>query len=130
MWLAPQRRLQQLFPINNLQADNTVFQNKILSTEGLAQNNRFESLVQNEVESSKNKDVELEAEINAELERKDVETDEEISSAQDTEFVVNTRYGLILERIEIDDQIESNTNAADMEKERLLEIEKKNKAFL
>lgn len=105
-------------------------QNKTSGTEVQPQINRFEVLAQKEAEAYKDKDVELEDEVNAKLDEENNEDVEDYSSTHETEFVDNTQYAPILERIDNDDQPVDNTNVLNMEKERLLEIENKNKEFL
>lgn len=105
-------------------------QNKIFSTEIMAQGNRFEALAQKEFEASKEQDVELEDEINAELQERINEDVEDNSSSHESEFVENTQDAPVLERIDIEDQGVDRTEVLNLEKERLVELEKKNKEFL
>lgn len=112
----------------------------------IVQNNRFEALVQQELVTYKKQDAELEMEINAEIQKNATTTEEEISSSQDTEFVDNTQqsptlnintdvgqlvaHGPVLNRIDNVEQLEVNLDDVQLEKDRMMEIEKKNKEFL
>lgn len=92
----------------------------------MVQKNRFEVLVQNELESYKVADEELEDELNAELQKELAESDDVRSSIQSTEFVANTHDGPILERVDDEGQSCShNDMLLEMERNRLMEIERK-----
>jgi hypothetical protein len=112
----------------------------------VVQNNRFEALVHQELVTYKEQDAELEMEINADIQNNGTTVAEEISSSHDTEFVDNTQqspllnrntnvdqlevHGPILHRIDNVEQLEGNLDEVQLNKDRLMEIEKKNKEFL
>jgi hypothetical protein len=82
------------------------------------------------MEASKEKDIELEVEVNAALEKECERVEEEVLSSQHTEFVEDTQYCSNVERHETDVHSEANLNVTLLEKETLLEMEKKNKEFI
>jgi len=94
------------------------------------QNNRFEVLVEKELESYKEHDTVIEDEINVDIQDKGVLVEIEATSSQDDDFVDNTQHFPILERILPAISLVPSLNVEHLEKERLLEIEKKNKEFL
>lgn len=96
----------------------------------ITQNNRFDVLVQKELVIYKEHDKVLEEEINIAIENEGTPVEPEKTSSQDDEFVDNTQMFPILERIETELPMVSQMNAEQLEKERLLELEKKNKEFL
>lgn len=69
------------------------------------------------MEAYKDKDVELEDEVNFVLDEENNEDVEDYSSTHETEFVDNTQYALILERINNDDQLVDITNVLNVQKE-------------